>query len=437
MMTHFDEALETKAHAFAEMIEQEPEGIIIEMRKEFLPEYSRQYNAEYYQVWTQSGDVISRSPSLRNMDLPKRTGELKSPVFWNLILPDGRPGRAIGVSFFPFLDDENQSVIKRRQKVQVVLARNRIEISSMLRVLLLGTAVFITIIVIGILTMVPRVIKSGLSPLKRLAYHTTTIDSKSLGSRYDTDDLPYELRPIAKRLNELLERIESAFVREKRLTADIAHELKTPIAELRSLAEVALKWPDDYEFTNNALREASDISVQMDRTVSVLLALGRCESGKQNISPASVDVKSLLTEVLSPWEKMANDRDIRINCNFPDIAEVVTDPILFTSVLTNICSNAVEHCPEGGHVECTLKNSLHNLRFSITNSNVSLAAEDIPHIFDYLWRKDSARSDSSHSGLGLTLVNAFAGILDIEIKAELLQSGDFSMTLFIPYSLRI
>ena len=124
-------------------------------------------------------------------------------------------------------------------------------------------------------------VMSGLSPLRRLADYTATIDSKSLGSRYNTAHLPDELQPVVRRLNELLERLEHAFAREKHLTADMAHELKTPIAEFRSLSEVALKWPDDAGFVNSALADACEISKQMDRIVSVLLALGRCESGIQ------------------------------------------------------------------------------------------------------------------------------------------------------------
>ncbi|GBD96399.1 sensor kinase CusS [bacterium BMS3Bbin05] len=316
--------------------------------------------------------------------------------------------------------------------MQVVLARDRIEISNMLRLLFLGTASLIIIIIIGIITMVPRVVMSGLFPLRLLADYTATIDSKSLGSRYNTGHLPDELRPIVRRLNELLERLEHAFAREKRLTADMAHELKTPIAELRSLTEVALKWPDDAGFVNSALTDACEISKQMDRTVSVLLALGRCESGIQNISPAPAGVKGMMLEFWEPWQRMADEKHISIKFDLPESAEVITDRVILSSILTNLFSNAVEYCPDGGHVECCLKLHSTDVIVSVKNSNKSLTEDDLNHMFEYLWQKDPARSDSIHSGLGLSLADAFARCLAIDIKAELLQSGDFCITLIIP-----
>ena len=432
MVSDFDAALKAKAHAFAGMMEQEPGGISVELRKEFLPEYNRKYNAEYYEIWSENGEALERSPSLKGSDLPRRTGTLESPVFWNPVLPDGRPGRAIGISFFPSIDYEDHPLIKSRVGVQVVLARDRIEISNMLRLLFLGMASLIIIIIIGIITMVPRVVMSGLSPLKRLADYTATIDSKSLGSRYNTAHLPDELQPVVRRLNELLERLEHAFAREKRLTADMAHELKTPIAELRSLAEVALKWPDDDKFVNNALTDACEISKQMDRIVSVLLALGRCESGIQNISPAPADIKDMIPELWEPWQKMADEKHINIKFDLPESAEVITDRVILSSILTNLFSNAVEYCPDGGHIECCLKAHSTDVTVSVKNSNKSLREDDLTHMFEYLWRKDPARSDSIHSGLGLSLADAFARCLAIDIRAELLQSGDFCITLIIP-----
>jgi len=436
MVSDFDAALKAEAHAFAGMMEQEPEGITVELRKEFLPEYNRKYNAEYYQIWSEDGEVIERSPSLKGRDLPRRTGTFESPVFWNLVLPDGRPGRAIGVSFFPFIDYEEHPLIKNRMEVQFVLAKDRIEISNMLRVLFLGTASLVIIIITGIITMVPRVVMSGLSPLRRLADYTATIDSKSLGSRYNSAHIPDELLPIVRRLNELLERLEHAFAREKRLTADMAHELKTPIAELRSLSEVALKWPDDAGFVNDALTDALEISKQMDRTVSVLLALGRCESGRQNVSPAPVDVKGMILELWEPWQGMADEKHMNVGFDLPEAAEVVTDRIMLSSILTNLFSNAVEYSPAGGHVECCVKVDSTDVTVSVKNSNESLTEDDLPHIFEYLWRKDPAGSDSIHSGLGLALADAFARCLAIDIRAELLQSGDFCITLVIPLYFR-
>ena len=92
--------------------------------------------------------------------------------------------------------------------------------------------------------VVPRVLRRELKPLQSLAAEAARIDAASLSARFATEGLPGELAPIAARLNELLARLEDSFERERRFSSDVAHEFRTPVAELRSLAELAIKLPD-------------------------------------------------------------------------------------------------------------------------------------------------------------------------------------------------
>jgi two-component system sensor histidine kinase QseC len=404
----------------------------VELRKEFLPEYVRSNEAEYYQIWAEDGRVLERSPNLDSKNLPRRTGPVDSPILWNLVMPDGRDGRAVGISIFPHIDEDELPMIKARLRAEIVLVKDRAEIYSILYARLAVSLAVVIMVVIGIIIVVPRIINSGLRPLNRFADHTARIDSRTLGARYPASGIPDELRPIAGQLNALLERLDRSFAREKRLTADMAHELKTPAAELRSMAEVALRWPDDRKFSDDALRHALEIAKQMDRRVSVLLALGRCEAGMQTVSPAPVDVKSTILEVWEPWKRLAEARAIRAEFDLQEAAPVVTDAEMLSSILTNLFENVVEYCTEGGRFICRLESRANGLRLSLTNSNSSLTEEDLPHLFEHLWRKDQARSDSNHSGLGLVIVDAFARILGIDIRAALIGPGYLVMTLDIP-----
>ncbi len=160
--------------------------------------------------------------------------------------------------------------------------------------------------------------------------------------------------------------------------------------------------------------------------------LSKPGSGGQNVSPAPVDVKGMTLELWEPWQRMADEKHISIKFDLPEAAEVITDRVIFSSIMTNLFSNAVEYCPDGGHVECCLNVHSTDVTVSVKNSNRSLTEDDLAHMFEYLWRKDPARSDSIHSGLGLALADAFARSLAIDIKTELLQSGDFCITLIIP-----
>jgi two-component system sensor histidine kinase QseC len=431
LMEQFDASLMTRARALAGMLEQEPLGIELDLREEFLPEYVREENAEFFQVWDEEGEVIGRSPSLGERDLPRRAGTFDAPVIWNLTLPDGRPGRAIGVAFLPYADEMVLPQIDARIRVEAVLARDRLEVLKILNLLLLGSGAVSLLFIAGIILIVPRVTTSGLSPLNRLADYTATIDSATLGSRYRAADQPDELQPIVNRLNELLERLESAFEREKRLTADIAHELKTPIAELRAHSEVALKWPEDHPFVRKALMETVEISQQMNNLVTLLLALNRCESGKQMISLSSLGVEAMIAEQWEPWRRLADEKRLKVRFDLPHCSKVVTDKTMLSSIMMNLFSNAVEYCPEQGQLECTMELHDHSVVLTVLNSTTSLTEDDLPHLFEKLWRKDPSRGGTIHSGLGLVLVDAFARILDIGIETRL-KNGFFSISLKIP-----
>ncbi len=431
-VSQFDMALQSRARDLASMTEQDSEGISVEWRREFHPEFTGHSEPEYFQIWSEDGQVIAKSPSLKKYDLPRKTGSINSPLFWNLMLPDGRPGRAIGIRFFPHMDKEDSPFVKNPTRLELVLARSSTGIIILLRIFLFGS-LFITIMLCAaIVIMVPRIIISGLSPLKSLSQYTSSIDEHRLSSRYPTDNLPDELKPIVIRLNELLQRIEDAFAREKRLTSDIAHELKTPIAELKSLCEVAMRWPDDSEFINYSLKNTVEISHQMDRIVSQLLTLNRCEKDKQEIHPTPINLVSLVRELWSPWQKIAEEKAIKVEFSMPENVMVFTDRTMLSSIISNLFSNAVEYSPRGGYFRCILQYEEERIILSMQNSNESLTEDDLPHIFEYLWRKDSARSNSLHTGLGLSLVKAFASYLGIEIKTRIMDRGDFFISLVMP-----
>ncbi|NOY64367.1 MAG: hypothetical protein GXO97_03060 [Nitrospirae bacterium] len=434
-VSQFDMSLQSSARDLASMAEQDSEGISVEWRREFHPEFTGHSEPEYFQIWSEDGRIIARSPSLKKHDLPRKTGSINSPLFWNLTLPDGRPGRAIGISFFPHIDKEDSPFVRNPARLELVLARSTTGITTILRIFLFGSLFITVILCVGIVTMVPRIIVSGLSPLKDLSQYTSSIDEYRLGTRYPTDNLPDELVPIVTRLNELLQRIENAFTREKRLTSDIAHELKTPIAELRSLSEVAMRWPDDSEFVSCALKNTVEIAHQMDRIVSQLLTLNRCEKDKQEIHPTSIDLVSLIRELWLHWERVAEEKSLKVEFSLADEVIIFTDRTMLSSIISNLFSNAVEYSPEGGDFRCVVKDEAGSIILSMQNSNETLTEDDLPHIFEYLWRKDTARSNSLHTGLGLTLVKAFASYLGIEVRTEFLDSGDFCISLIMPVKL--
>jgi two-component system sensor histidine kinase QseC len=237
--------------------------------------------------------------------------------------------------------------------------------------------------------------------------------------------MPEELRPITSRLNDLLGRLEESFDRERRFSADLAHELRTPLAELRSLAEVELAWPEGKDSGQH--RATLNIALQMEAMVTRLLEMARSENGEISLQTEPVLMAPLLNEVWQPLADKAKRKQLAFTFNVPPDAAIQTDRALFRSILTNLLANAVEYTPQNGRGEINWRKDTGEL--TVSNTVHDLGAADVPHLFERLWRKDKSRTGNDHCGLGLALSQTFAGFLGFNLKAGLNSERTLTISL--------
>lgn len=432
-LDRFDNYLSTKVRTIAALLEKDQTDFNYELDK-FLPEIERRADSEYFQIWLENGDVLRKSRSLKKFNLPRRTGSLEKAEFWDLTLPDGRAGRAVGIHFMYSSDDDNLSKVFNKQPIEIVFASSKNRLKNDMRNFSIGLFVEIFLILIIIVVLVPYFVRKGVSPINDLADSVAHIDSKSLDKRFSPHELPKELKPIAHKLNELLVRLEDAFNREKRLTADIAHELKTPISELITMAEVNLNWPSKDVDNKRVFSDVLDIAKQMQNLVSTILTQVRMESRSQRINLEEVNISTALNDLVRIHKKAAEARSLKLESSIASDVMVESDRAMLYSVFNNLLGNAVQYCSGGGTIKCFLKADDDVATIRIVNTNDDLTETDLPHIFEPMWRKSSSRTSvNNNSGLGLTLVKSFSEILGIELKTELLEQGkEFSFTLRIP-----
>lgn len=289
----------------------------------------------------------------------------------------------------------------------------------------------------GALVLVLGAIQRGLRPLNRLGVEVTRIESSHLSHRFSLAGVPFELQPIIARLNELLERLEAAFQRERSFTANVAHELRTPIATLKTLAEVGLQEAaqglrdaPSRRFYQDTLATAR----QMEHLVESLLGLVRCEAGQQEVTIRPVELTSLIERAWEAFQAEARERQMDCQFSLIEKASVETDSTLLEAIVRNVLANAVAYTKTKGSIRCTLEHETRGFVLSLTNTCTALAEKDLNNLFEPFWRKDEARADSSHCGLGLSLVSAYAKLLDIAIRVELPTPELFRVVLRIPFA---
>jgi len=426
LVDSFDDSLEARAAAVSARVERRDGKLKLDYSADALPGFDGDKPRNYFQIWDDNDRSFARSPSLDDENLPLRVGKRRSRAdYWNVTFPNGRPGRAIGYAFTPRRDDDSRAR-KGALQAQLVVASDREDLNGALSGLIAAVGGCGVLLLAAVWWVVPLVLRRGLAPLDRLGAEVARIDSHSLNARLPVDALPAELRPVGDRLNELLTRLAASFERERRFSADLAHELRTPLAELRSQAECALKWPESRE--PGLDQDTLAIATQMEALVTHMLALARSERGEISIETSDVEAATFVASVWKIHAPRAAERGVRTTFALHP-ANVRADPALLRSILHNLLENAAEYTPQNGELRVTGEVVDSGYRIRIANPAGDLSSDDVRKLFDRFWRKEAARSDGKHAGLGLSVSRAFATAMGWQLAAALDPDGWLVFTL--------
>jgi signal transduction histidine kinase len=424
-----DEGLRSQSNLLADLLQEADEEP--EERAQVLAAFELPEHPWYYEVLRADATPLQRSKSLGETVLPTPAGALETPSIWSLTLPNGTPVRALSSRLDLEHLDSSGVRASAENEGTLIVARDQTDLESMLLTLKLGLGAFVVLSLTLASLSITWILKRGLAPLDRLALEMSSMGADGLDRRFSSSRLPAELAPICRRLDDLLARLQEAFQRERRFNAAVAHELRTPLAELRSMSEVALRWPAQSELASRHPRETLEIAERMERLVSSLLSLARTESGEQPPALEPVDLAALVEEVWRDHEHLAERKHLSFHRGVP-AGVVSTDPALMRAILGNLISNAIEYSPQDSTVEARLDLRGSAFRLELSNACPDLNGEDPERFFEPFWRRDASRSSGIHLGLGLTLARAMARTLGCELEARRMPEQRICLALRCP-----
>lgn len=434
LYAEFDAALATQAHALTTLVELDGTRLHLEYDAEQLPEYARRERPDYFCFWTADGAVLYRSPSLIGSDLPLPDGDASRPALRDLPLPDGRPGRCAGLAFAPRREasEEERTGPERPHSVTVVVARDTSTIARELTRLALLLGAVSGAAMLAALAAMSWLVAHLLRPVDQFAGRLAGLDADRLHARFGDLRVPAELRPVVARLDDLLGRLEAAFAREKSFTADAAHELRTPLAGLRTTMEVALTRERDAAAYREALADCLTISEQMQALVDNLLSLARLEAGKLTIERRALELEPFIAGCWKPFAAGAATKQLRVSWSLAEGTHPVVDREKLRLVVHNLFDNAVSYADHGGELAVAADLDDGTLRLAVANSGCALPPEQVPRVFDRFWRGDAARSATGiHCGLGLALCRKLIELLGGRIGASVVD-GRFAVEVVVP-----
>ncbi len=444
LVKQFDTSLASVARMLAASVEFDNNKIELEFEVQQMPEFQNTEHPTYYQLWGPNDTVVAKSPLLDTDDLSRSDGPLNTLVLGTSRDKNGQPQRTAGLKFMPRIADseegshlvgshKNYQPPTNVQALTLVVARDAGGLYGQLqflRWLLLIASV--AVIALSLVTAAV-IVRQGLLPLNSIAAEIATIREDNLTARITAEHVPTEVVQIKNRLNELLSRLQASFNRERQFNADVAHELRTPLAGLRSTIEVTLTHTRDQDEYKSALSDCHAIVENMQTMVNNLMMLARLDAQQISFQTEQVQLAELVNSCWRPFSDRALERKIPFDNNIEPEITCESDRQNLSIVLSNILDNAVEYTDQGGQIRTTARRIDDSVEVAVSNTGCRLTSEQVSQIFDCFWRGDLSRSDTgTHCGLGLALVQRLVKALGAHATAELQPGGIFVVRLILP-----
>ena len=268
-------------------------------------------------------------------------------------------------------------------------------------------------------------------PIRELTLATHAVSEGDLGQQVPVRSKD-EIGELSRAFNKMSAELSRSVNARKQMTADIAHELRTPLSLILGHAEavhdgVLPPSPENFEI----IREEA---ARLEHLVDDLRTLSLADAGELSLVPQSISPERLLQEVATRYRFQMQTKDLTLDLDLaPPLADLEVDPGRMTQVLTNILDNALRHTPAGGRVTLAARGTSGGIEILVRDSGPGLPAEDLTRIFDRFYRADeSRRRDAGGSGLGLAIAKSIVLAHGGGIRAESAPGEGLTVIITLP-----
>ena len=385
-----DDRLRSDFRWAAEMAEQRPDGTLT-----WFETSANDEDLPWLQVWTPDGRLLFKTAAVERLPIAESAS-------------------------LAFLADNSIAIVRRRVPVRVLsgpshvagrpvviqVARSEAPLRRSLQEMIVTLLVSLPLAVAAAGAGGYSLARRALAPVGRIAERARAITADRLSERLVTDNPKDELGRLTAFINEMLERLDRSFTQMRRFTADVSHQVRTPLAALRSEAEVALRTDrsaEEYRVVLSSMLEEVD---RLGYLVDQLLSLSRAESGQARLSAEVVDLQQLATQVVGHLGVLAEEKRQVLEVSPGPAPHCVADRGVLRQALINLVDNAIKYTPDGGVITLRLSEHDQQAIVEVADTGVGVAAEAADRIFDRFYRGPEAAAEAGPHGLGLGLAIA-------------------------------
>ncbi|MBI4404559.1 MAG: heavy metal sensor histidine kinase [Deltaproteobacteria bacterium] len=266
-----------------------------------------------------------------------------------------------------------------------------------------------------------QIAQRGMRPVREMVQTASSITSSNLDEKMLPNEMPSELARLALTFNEMLDRLKASFDRLRRFSADIAHELRTPINNISGELQLALGKERSAEYYKEAIGSSLEECSRISRIIDSLLFLARADHHQIELQKEQISVWKELKTVLEFYEPAATEKGIACTLDANNDLVIAGERTLFQRAVGNIISNAINKTGSLGRIQISAVQEDNEVQIRVKDSGEGIAPEHLPHLFDRFYRVDASRTKGSGGcGLGLAIVKSIAlihgGNVHIESK---------------------
>ena len=362
-----------------------------------------------FQMWVEDGDLVLRSEQAPDIRLSSRQNGFSDEHF------SGHDWRVFSLS-----DPEHKMLVQvaerqsRRQQLQDYISR-RILFPVLISLPFLAWLVWFSV-------------GRAMRPLNRIAKEVGLQDVGRL-ERIAAHRVPIEAQPLVDALNALFDRLQRAFENERRFTADAAHELRTPLAALKTYAQVALREPN-HEKSQLALRKVIQGVDRATHLVQQLLTLARLDPTRWEPQERPGDLADLASDRLAAMSAQAIEKEIEISLSSSGPDCVKGDRAMLDILISNLLGNAIKYTPMYGAIEVKVEGADNAVVLTVSDSGEGIPEQDRSQVFERFYRCE--RGSTPGCGLGLSIVHRIIEIMGARIRLDDAQLGGLLVEVRIP-----
>ena len=389
-----------------------------------MPQSLDPSHPDLFAVWAERSGLLTRSS---NWPGGLAISPNEQPEHWDF--PWGEvPYRALRVSHVPVLDREEGKAFQP-QTLTIVYAAPMVSLQEQVRAagffIALASLVLLAITVLLALWGIRR----GLLPLQNLTAQAAAVSAQTWDFRVPEEALQSEeLRPLIEAMVLMLARLQDSFQQQKEFLANATHELKTPVAVLKSTLQLVLQRPRTAEEYRAGLERSLEDLERLERLLQGMLRLARAEQWsrgtlRRDLQP--IDLAATCQEAAERIRGLAEARRVEIKLSSNGAVALKADPEDLQLVWMNLLENAVRYSPEGALVEVGITRNTNNfVQVVFADHGPGIPASELPHIFDRFYRGDPSRARATGGfGLGLAIskavIEAYGGTIRAESASEL------------------